>query len=51
MDEIHCLHRYGQYSFNDVMEMTARERSALLDRTNKAMQLENEALEKATRGK
>ena len=50
MDEIHFLHRYGKYTFQDVLEMTGRERVALLDRTNASMKEETEAMEKAIKG-
>jgi hypothetical protein len=49
MDEIHVLHRYGKYSFGDVMGMTTRERNALLDRLNDSMKREQAALRAASK--
>lgn len=51
MDEVHILHRYAQYTFQDIMDMTSRERKALIDRSNASQQDENEAFEKAVKGK
>ncbi len=50
MDEVHCLHWHGKYSMADVMDMTGRERTALMDRAVASMKEEVEAIEKATKG-
>lgn len=51
MDEIHNLHWHGKYGFQDVMDMTARERIALSERTITSMKSESKAYEKALKGK
>lgn len=47
MDEIHQLHYYGRYSFNDIMDMTTAERNALIERVNVSQEAEAKAFEKA----
>lgn len=51
MDEIHNLHWYGKYSLHDITNMTYRERVALGERVAASIKAENEAYDKALKGK